>query len=84
MKKKLDTDEDDVTDRLEKRKKKTQSDFMKQLTDLAQQVVERPPSQPEPVADEIKRQVNLILFAFISILFFSAGNWRTSKFIPST
>jgi hypothetical protein len=85
MKKKLDTDEDDVTDRLEKRKKKTQSDFMKQLTDLAQQVVERPPSQPEPVVDEIKRQVNLILFAFISILFFlkEIGEPSSSSRAPS-
>ncbi|CAF2479912.1 unnamed protein product [Rotaria sp. Silwood2] len=38
MKKKLATDEEDMDDRLEKQKKKTQSDFMKQLTDLAQQV----------------------------------------------
>ncbi|CAF4224081.1 unnamed protein product, partial [Rotaria sp. Silwood2] len=54
MKKKLATDEEDMDDRLEKQKKKTQSDFMKQLTDLAQQVVELPP-QAEPVEDETKQ-----------------------------
>lgn len=59
MKKKIDMDEDGAEERLEKQKKKTQSDFMKQLTDLAQQVVERPPSQPpEPILDDTKQQVN--------------------------
>ncbi|CAF1127858.1 unnamed protein product [Rotaria sordida] len=56
MKKKLAADEDDMDDRLEKQKKKTQSDFMKQLTDLAHQVVEpSPPPQEEPVIDESKQ-----------------------------
>jgi hypothetical protein len=67
MKKKLDTDEDD---RLERQKKKTQSDFMKQLTDLAQQAVETPsPLPPEPLPDDTKRQVKFILFILISIHF---------------
>jgi len=87
MKKKIDTDEDDVTDRLERQKKKPQSDFMRQLTDLAQQAVEPtpPPSGPEPLPDETKQPVNLILFVFISIiLFLSKGNWCTSRFISSS
>jgi len=72
MKKKIDANEDDTTDRLEKQKKKPQSDYMKQLTDLAQQVTEQtpPPSQPEPPIDDTKQSVNLILFVFISIIVF--------------
>jgi hypothetical protein len=67
MKKKLEGDEDAIAARLEKPKKKTQSDFMKQLTDLAQKVVEPPPQpepepeqEPEPIVNELKRQVNLL------------------------
>ncbi len=66
MKKRIPTAEDDIGERLEKQKKKPQTDYMKQLTELAQQVVEpspptpRPSSQPEPPVDEIKPQVNLI------------------------
>lgn len=66
MKKKPVTDEEDGSDLLGKQKKKPQSDFMKQLTDLAQQAVEPSPPPPplvEPPADEIQRQVNpLYLF----------------------
>lgn len=58
MKKKLDADDEDMEDRLEKQKKKHQSDFMKQLTDIAQQVVEpTPAAQLEPFAEET--QVNI-------------------------
>ena len=60
MKKKVGADEDDETERFGKQKKKPQSDFMKQLTDLAQQAVELPP-EPEPLPDEIKPQVALTL-----------------------
>lgn len=68
MKKKIDVDEDGAEIRLEKLKKKNQSDFMKQLTDLAQQVVERPPSQqPEPSIDETKPSVNIYL-SFLNCL----------------
>ena len=62
------------------------SDFMKQLTDLAQQVVERPPSQqPEPLLDDTKQQVK---FSFIHsnlfiIKFLSKGQRRTNKFISN-
>jgi len=71
MKKKLDVeDEDAVDNRLEKQQRKKQTDFMKQLTDLAQQVVETtsplpPLSQPEPVIEEIK-QVDFLFWKFYS------------------
>jgi hypothetical protein len=71
MKKKLDVDEDATADRLEKHKKKTQSDFMRQLTDLAKQIVEPPPPPPleaEPFVNEIKRQVNLSFFQIVLFL----------------
>ncbi|CAF5162755.1 unnamed protein product, partial [Rotaria sp. Silwood1] len=67
MKKKLATGEEDMDDRLEKQKKKTQSDFMKQLTDLAQQAVELPPPA-EPAADETKQPVNAPFFNFYFII----------------
>ncbi|CAF0753292.1 unnamed protein product [Rotaria sp. Silwood1] len=67
MKKKLATGEEDMDDRLEKQKKKTQSDFMKQLTDLAQQAVELPPPA-EPAADETKQPVNAQFFNFYFII----------------
>ena len=57
MKKKLEGDEDAIAARLEKPKKKTQSDFMKQLTDLAQQVVE-PPPQPSSPDSRTSRRMN--------------------------
>lgn len=63
MKKKLDADDDDLDDRFGKQKKKSQSEFMKQLTDLAQQVVE-PTPPPEPLVDETQGAVS---FLFISI-----------------
>lgn len=70
MKKKLDADEDDMDDRLEKQKKKTQSDFMKQLTDIAQQAVEIPPPTPQPelVADATKPAV-IISISYKSYIF---------------
>ncbi|CAF4508243.1 unnamed protein product [Rotaria socialis] len=54
MKKKLDADDDEMIERLEKQKKKNQSDFMKHLTDLAQQAAEPISSaEPEPFGDEL-------------------------------
>lgn len=87
MKKKIDVDEDGAEIRLEKLKKKNQSDFMKQLTDLAQQVVERPPSQqPELSIDETKPSVNIYLSFFnclSSFFFVSEGNWSSTNFIST-
>ena len=51
MKKKLDADDDEFVERMEKQRKKTQSDFMKHLTDLAQQTFE-PTTTTEPLLDE--------------------------------
>ncbi len=87
MKTKIATDDDEEVQRFGRKTKKPQSDFMKQLTDLAQQVVElppppTPPTQTETITDEIRRQVNLILYLIISIRFYlSKGNGSTSKFI---
>jgi len=62
MKKKVVTNEDEeLTNPLDKRKGKNQSDFMKQLTDIAQQVVEQAPSPPQiielPTEETAKVQV---------------------------
>jgi hypothetical protein len=85
MRKKLDANEEDMADRLEKQqKKKSQSEFMKQLTDLAQQAVE-PPSTPQPeplTTEEAQRQVNLPFLILISILLFK-GNWRICSSITT-
>ena len=73
-KKSVTNEDEEPTNLLDKRKKKPQSDFMKQLTDLAQQVVEPPPPQPtEPLPDEIKRQVksNRIFYLFFILFFFT-------------
>jgi hypothetical protein len=76
MKTKIATDDDEEVQRFGRKTKKPQSDFMKQLTDLAQQVVElppppTPPTQTETITDEIRRQVNLILYLIIFIRFIS-------------
>ncbi len=93
MKTKIVADEEDEVEveRFGRKRKKPQSDFMKQLTELAQQVVEVPPPPPpprtpltEPVAGEIKRQVNLILFLFlISILFIYLSLSRKRKYLQA-
>jgi hypothetical protein len=92
MKTKIVADEEDEVEveRFGRKRKKPQSDFMKQLTEIAQQVVEVPPPPPppltpltEPVAGEIKRQVNLILFLLISILFISLSLSRKRKYLQA-
>lgn len=52
MKQKNVVDEDDTIDRFGRPKKKIQSDFMKQLTDLAQQVPEPSPPPADLPTDE--------------------------------
>ena len=78
MKKKLDTDEESSVNRLEKKKKKPQSDYLRQLTDIAYQAVEPSPSPSRPselpgesiVTEETKQQVNIIfIYIYISTFF---------------
>jgi hypothetical protein len=91
MKKKIVTEDDEEVERFGKRIRKPQSDFMKQLTDIASQVVEPPPPPTPPTQkesapptigattaaiEEIKRQVNLILYLIISIRFISLSRKR--------
>ena len=69
MKQKSGVGDEESIDRFGRPKKKIQSDFMKQLTDLAQQAVE--PSPPPPAdlpPDETQRQVNH--FDFLSLFVF--------------
>ncbi|UJR35912.1 hypothetical protein I4U23_028653 [Adineta vaga] len=59
MKKKLGVDDDEMADRLEKQNQKDPSEYMKQLTGLAQQPTEQPPDTPaeqEPSTAKGKRQ----------------------------
>ncbi len=68
MKKRLGVDDDDLSDRLDKQNKKEQSEYMKQLTGLAQQTTESPPKSPsdlEPTATKGKRPVNLSFFKYL-------------------
>ncbi|CAF0962576.1 unnamed protein product [Adineta steineri] len=58
-KKRLGVDDDDMTDRSEKKNQKDPNDLMKQLTGIAQQTAEPPqpiPSEEEPVKTKSKRQ----------------------------
>ena len=92
MKTKIVTEDDEEVERFGKRVRKPQSEFMKQLTDIASQVVEpppppTPPTQTEPAPtttigatsaaiEEIKRQVNLICHLVVSIRFVSLSRKR--------
>lgn len=75
MKQKSGVSDEDSTDRFGRPKKKIQSDFLKQLTGLAQQVVEpSPPSPTDLPADEVQRQVSHSDCLRVLYLFFSKGD----------
>ncbi len=59
LKKKLAADDEDADEQLEKhRKKGRQSEFMRQLTDIAQQAAEPP---PQIIVEEAKLPVRMFL-----------------------
>ena len=82
MKKKLDADEDTSDDHFEKQKKKTQTDFMKHLTDLTQQAVETLP-QTEAHLDETLPPVNRIVIKFYDSELFIVSS-KESETLPDS